>query len=1465
MNDRSSRLSPIITAIVAVLALSTTVGSAQDGPAFHIRTLAELYFPLDTYKDSLTGASKKLYGDLGYGSGASIEITATEWLRPFVRGMYVTIPYAGGSGSLAAGEGDVGIGLLVRPVDRLSLRLDAMGGLAELYFAGGGGTSFAAGARLGSGFRISPLLTLSASGGYSTYLGTTAPILSIFEAGIWFSLNLSAISGAKTKVSVENPRLDAVFPSLYAYYNDEPFGKVDIVNREDAAIRNVTISFNAPGFMDQPKVCATLEAIPKGGTIEVPIKALFNDSVLDITQGIDAKGEVIVKFNFLGSERSFRTPIDFRMHHRNAITWSDDRRAASFVSPKNPAALWFARFASGIVRDRLRGDINKPLQYAIGMFEAERLYGLNYVVVPANDYSVKHGIKDYIDSVQFPHQTLENRGGDCSDLAILFASLMQSVGIDAAFITIPGHIFAAFDTGLDEATARSTFYDQNLLIYREGRVWIPVEITMVADGFIKAWRVAAKEWIDNSVAGTVAFYTLPDCWKIYPPASFPGVNPRFNLPGEADSAVAFDASLDRFVVREIEGRVERLRVADKGMRPEQSANELGILYAEFGLLKQAWQSFSDSAKAQCLQAWTNLGNVAFLRKDYKLALTYYQYAWKNDPKSSQALLGKVRCEYELEDFEGSDADYARLKILDPSLAGKFGYLASIFGGQGRAFSLADRASSVTWAKIPAPALASAALPAAGPAESATVAKQGDSTKTAATNGIVSGSPTAISAAAPSDGLQEATKPEPVGSPALAATPMATLLPKATAEPAPLPAPQAALAPPPAATPMPVATPLPEATAEPAPLPAPQMALAPLPAASPSPVAAAEPVPAPTSETSSAALAEPAPTSLPQVPLVPTRIANPEVVSGIDETPASNAALSPEAQPTPALDISPAPAVEESPAPAVEESPAPAVEESPAPAAEESPAPAVEESLAPAVEASPAPAVEESPMPAMEESPAPAVEASPMPTPAPQTTNPNSAPFVETPSPGVAPIETAPSISAELPADLDLLQKADEQRRVAKALESENLAVEGKTSASKATPSPTTEKVETELSSSQLPALPAEPIVAEKPGERILSSAQTEQVQVPIPEIALAPEAGSAPEPEVAKAPTSTPEIAPVVEPVVEPAMEPAVEPAVEPADVPAPEPLPEASLRQAPANVAAQVPAPAILPALAFAETSEPDPMPTREAAPQPSLETAPMADLEPEDEPQIARGQASEASQVSAPEIVQALASDSPPASATAEAQAAASQESSTTVQTQSEVSPMPEAPVASEIASDLRSALIIVGQWTIEGGHARQTDGEAFFAKLAIPAVQALQPITYSFTAKSEARGRGWVGLGATLFAPRSGLIKGYGSGNSLLIWLTRDPVHFAENMTRLQVYRSVNSWKMVLIGETPVSESIFDANRFDIAVEPSGGTISVSLNGSERLAMKGITGLEAGAFVILRSLDGADFGDFRAESNR
>ena len=132
------------------------------------------------------------------------------------------------------------------------------------------------------------------------------------------------------------------------------------------------------------------------------------------------------------------------------------------------------------------------------------------------------------------------------------------------------------------------------------------------------------------------------------------------------------------------------------------------------------------------------------------------------------------------------------------------------------------------------------------------------------------------------------------------------------------------------------------------------------------------------------------------------------------------------------------------------------------------------------------------------------------------------------------------------------------------------------------------------------------------------------------------------------------------------------------------------------------------------------------------------------------------------------------------------------------------------------------LVGSWSIKNGIARQTDPEAFYAKLAIPLVQKKRTFSYSFTAQSKARGRGWVGVGFHMFTPRSYTQKGFGAGDSLCIWLTRDPVHYKKNITRLQLYRSVDDWNMDLLDEVPVSESIFDANHFAVTVDPVEGSL-------------------------------------------
>jgi hypothetical protein len=71
------------------------------------------------------------------------------------------------------------------------------------------------------------------------------------------------------------------------------------------------------------------------------------------------------------------------------------------------------------------------------------------------------------------------------------------------------------------------------------------------------------------------------------------------------------------------------------------------------------------------------------------------------------------------------------------------------------------------------------------------------------------------------------------------------------------------------------------------------------------------------------------------------------------------------------------------------------------------------------------------------------------------------------------------------------------------------------------------------------------------------------------------------------------------------------------------------------------------------------------------------------------------------------------------------------------------------------------------------------------------------------------------------------------------------------------------MDLIAEVPVLESIYDDNRFDFTVDPVAGTVSVSLNGHERLTAKNVLDLKKGIYVVVRALDTAQFKDFSVEA--
>jgi len=94
---------------------------------------------------------------------------------------------------------------------------------------------------------------------------------------------------------------------------------------------------------------------------------------------------------------------------------------------------------------------------------------------------------------------------------------------------------------------------------------------------------------------------------------------------------------------------------------------------------------------------------------------------------------------------------------------------------------------------------------------------------------------------------------------------------------------------------------------------------------------------------------------------------------------------------------------------------------------------------------------------------------------------------------------------------------------------------------------------------------------------------------------------------------------------------------------------------------------------------------------------------------------------------------------------------------------------------------------------------------------------------------------------------------------------PTHYSENITRLQLYRSTDDWNMDLLDEVPVSESIYDANRFEVTVDSAAGTVSVALNGTERLVAKGIMNICIRAYYVLLRPRYGEFSDFKVEGSK
>lgn len=629
-------------------------------------------------------------GTAFYSIGGGLSIKG-EYMLPFSDFAYAEgvldfdfIPISASENSVTFLSAGLGAGIRFSPISRFTLKASGYGGIYMGIIEAGSVRNpfFAASADFSYLLNPSTNLGLGAS-----YKHNFTPDGAVYQGvGITLGVTFNIGAGSKGADLYIEPKINPIFPLFYSYYDKNPAGEVAIINNERGSIENVKLSFLVKQYMDQPKVFAELDSIKQGESLNVPVYALFTDSIFSITEGTKVAGEIIVNYSYIGKEMTSSYPVTVTINNRNAMSWDDDRKAAAFVTSKDPLVLSFAKNIAGSIRSDGIKAVNSNFRTAMAIFEGLTVYGLGYVVDPSTPYSVLSEDSESIDFLQFPNQTLAYKAGDCDDITILYSALLESVGIETAFVTAPGHIYMAFNLGMKPSSAEKLFAGSDDLILTEDETWIPIEITLVKDGFLKAWQIGAKEWRETEKNNTSGFFNVRESWQFYEPVGFSQGGVAVMLPDSDKVISQYKIALDKFINREIGPRVDEIKEEMRKSRNNpRYNNKLGVLYAQFGLFDKAAAEFQTVIKSkEYLPALVNIGNIYYLKDQMPEALNYYNRALAAEPGNPKALLGVARASYEVNDYDTVNSSLAKLESESPAMAARFSYLGSGSSDSGRA-------------------------------------------------------------------------------------------------------------------------------------------------------------------------------------------------------------------------------------------------------------------------------------------------------------------------------------------------------------------------------------------------------------------------------------------------------------------------------------------------------------------------------------------------------------------------------------------------------------------------------------------------------------------------------------------------------------------------------------------------------------------------------------------------------------
>ena len=490
-------------------------------------------------------------------------------------------------------------------------------------------------------------------------------------------------------ISLEDSEIRPVFAAMQSYYVKNPIGQGAIRNVEKFPVYNVTVSFFQEGFMDSPTRVALINEIGPGETTEFDITAAYNDRVFTVVGQTPLNGTLSVDYTMRNRAVSQSFTATYDLYDKTALTWDDLRKVAAYVTPSDSALRNYTSFIRQAAKDDVVPTLSPEVQVAMQVYNGLAALGMLYQPDPKTPFTFVQGNPTSVDSISIPRDTLKRITGDCDDLTVLFCSLLETAGIDTAYITTPGHIFAAFNTKLPPQSYRDLHPDRAMTIMLDNELWVPVEITMIGtESFMTAWRTGAQEYSAHDDAPSSRAITATHAaQELYKPVVLT----------ETDLGVQYGTTRDAVLkgFTEDAGRLVDLILAEyvksaKDSGDKRRYNTLGIRAAQFGRTLMAEDAFNTALTLDrnYLAPQVNLGNLLFLNQDFQNSLRILHRAEElmrgqgDDDTANYAkvLLSIAKCYYELESFDKADEYFEKAAEVDPTVGQSASYLRKASDG-----------------------------------------------------------------------------------------------------------------------------------------------------------------------------------------------------------------------------------------------------------------------------------------------------------------------------------------------------------------------------------------------------------------------------------------------------------------------------------------------------------------------------------------------------------------------------------------------------------------------------------------------------------------------------------------------------------------------------------------------------------------------------------------------------------------